>query len=211
MTYTENLWLFLILLTGIIIVPGMDMLFVLANALTGGRRAGLAATSGIMAGGVCHTLFGTVAVATLNRLVPALATAMILAGSAYMIWIGIRLLRSSIIVGEVDSVRAAALAPIFGQGMMTCLLNPKAWLFVLAVYPQFLSPGFGPLWSQAVVMGLMTVLVQLAVYGGLALMATRGREALTSSPALTIWAGRSAGMLLVGVAAFGLVHRLAGL
>ena len=93
MTYTDNLWLFLILLAGIIIVPGMDMLFVLANALTGGRRAGLAATSGIMAGGICHTLFGTVAVAALSRLVPALATTMILVGSAYMIWIGIRLLR----------------------------------------------------------------------------------------------------------------------
>ncbi|QEN87303.1 LysE family translocator [Labrys sp. KNU-23] len=211
MTYTDNLWLFLILLAGIIIVPGMDMLFVLANALTGGRRAGLAATSGIMVGGVCHTLFGTVAVAALSRLVPTLATTMILVGSAYMIWIGIRLLRSSITVGEVETGRAAALARIFGQGVTTCLLNPKAWLFVLAVYPQFLSPSFGPLWSQAVVMGLMTVLVQLAVYGGLALMAARGREALTSSPALTIWVGRSAGLLLVGVAAFGLVHRLAGL
>ncbi|MFC2248071.1 LysE family translocator [Labrys portucalensis] len=211
MTYTDNLWLFLILLAGIIIVPGMDMLFVLANALTGGRRAGLAATSGIMAGGICHTLFGTVAVAALSRLVPALATAMILVGSAYMIWIGIRLLRSSITVGEVQTGRAVAPARIFSQGLMTCLLNPKAWLFVLAVYPQFLNPSFGPLWPQALVMGLMTVLVQFAVYGGLALMAARGRDALTSSPALSIWAGRSAGLLLVGVAAFGLVHRLAGL
>ncbi|MEW9305189.1 LysE family translocator [Labrys neptuniae] len=211
MTYTDNLWLFLILLAGIIIVPGMDMLFVLANALTGGRRAGLAATSGIMAGGICHTLFGTVAVAALSRLVPALATTMILVGSAYMIWIGIRLLRSSITVGEVETGRAVAPARIFSQGLMTCLLNPKAWLFVLAAYPQFLNPSFGPLWPQALVMGLMTVLVQFAVYGGLALMAARGRDALTSSPALSIWAGRSAGLLLVGVAAFGLVHRLAGL
>ncbi|MBP0582030.1 LysE family translocator [Labrys sp. LIt4] len=209
MTYTENLWIFLILLAGIIIVPGMDMHFVLANALTGGRRAGLAATTGIMAGGICHTVFGTVAVAALSRLVPALATAMILTGSAYMIWIGIRLLRSSIVVGEVETGRAAALARIFGQGLTTCLLNPKAWLFVLAVYPQFLSPSFGPLWPQAVAMGLMTVLVQFAVYGGLALMAARGRDALTSSPALTIWAGRGAGLLLVAVAAFGLVYRLA--
>lgn len=40
MTYTANLWLFLTLLFGIIIVPGMDMLFVLANALTGGEGLG---------------------------------------------------------------------------------------------------------------------------------------------------------------------------
>ena len=38
MSYTENLWLFFILLFGIIAVPGMDMLFVLANALTGAAR-----------------------------------------------------------------------------------------------------------------------------------------------------------------------------
>src|SRR5437899_11483956 len=48
MSYTENLWLFFILLFGIIAVPGMDMLFVLANALTGGGNRGLAATAGIM-------------------------------------------------------------------------------------------------------------------------------------------------------------------
>ena len=43
MTYAENLWLFFLLLFGIIIVPGMDMLFVLTNALTRGRPAGLSA------------------------------------------------------------------------------------------------------------------------------------------------------------------------
>ena len=42
MTYAENLWLFTLLLAGIIVVPGMDMIFVIANGLTGGRRAGMA-------------------------------------------------------------------------------------------------------------------------------------------------------------------------
>ena len=54
------LWLYFVLLVGIIVVPGMDMLFVLANALSGGRQAGIAATVGIMLGGICHTIFGTV-------------------------------------------------------------------------------------------------------------------------------------------------------
>jgi threonine/homoserine/homoserine lactone efflux protein len=39
LSYSQNLWLFFVLLFGIIVVPGMDMLFVLTNALTGGRRA----------------------------------------------------------------------------------------------------------------------------------------------------------------------------
>ena len=61
MTYSDALWIYLVLLFGIIVVPGMDMLFVLANALTGGRRAGMAATGGIMVGGVAHTLSGPLA------------------------------------------------------------------------------------------------------------------------------------------------------
>ncbi len=202
MTYVENLWLFFLLLTGIIAVPGMDMVFVLANTLAGGRRAGLAATFGMMAGGACHTLFGAFAVAGLTRLIPAVSGPMLILGSAYMIWIGVSLARSSIVIGSVDSGAARSSGRVFIQAVVTCLLNPKAWLFILAVYPQFLKPAFGPLWPQTLAMGLMTVLVQLAVYGGLALAAARGRDAIVSKPTLTIWTGRVAGLVLVAIAAY---------
>lgn len=56
MSYDENLSTFAVLLFGIIIVPGMDMLFVITNARTGGHKAGLAATAGITFGRVFHTL-----------------------------------------------------------------------------------------------------------------------------------------------------------
>ena len=51
MTYAQTLWLYTVLLFGIIIVPGMDMFFVMANGLSGGKSRGLAATFGVMAGG----------------------------------------------------------------------------------------------------------------------------------------------------------------
>ena len=71
MSYGENLWIYFLLLAGIIVVPGMDMMFVLANALTGGRARGLAATLGLMVGGVCHMVFGTVAVAVSVTVMPS--------------------------------------------------------------------------------------------------------------------------------------------
>lgn len=206
MTYTENLWLFTLLLAGIITVPGMDMIFVTANTLTGGRRAGVAATSGIMLGGVFHTLFGTVAVATLSTLVPQLAGPMLVIGSAYMIWIGYTLAKSAIVIDVIEASNLHRTARIFTQGLITCLLNPKAWLFILAVYPQFMRPEYGPFWQQALVMGALTLLLQAAVYGGLALAAAKGRDALTSRPQITIWIGRAAGWLLVAVATLMLVE-----
>ena len=88
MSYAENLWLFFILLFGIIIVPGMDMLFVLANALTGGGNRGLAATGGIMTGGMVHTLNGAVGVGLLMHFVPILYNPLLIAGAVYMAYIG---------------------------------------------------------------------------------------------------------------------------
>mgnify|MGYP001463922828 CR=1 FL=1 len=201
MTYSANLWLFLTLLLGIIIIPGMDMLFVLANALTGGKRAGLAATAGIMVGGAAHTLFGALGVSLIFGLAPSVFTALLYVGAAYMAWIGITLLRSSITIGPVSAAGARSHWVAFRQGAVTCLLNPKAYLFVLAVYPQFLLPRYGAIWLQALVMGLMTVLMQLAVYGGLALAADRSRALLVSSPRATAWIGRGAGLLFVAIAA----------
>ncbi len=202
MTYPEALWIFFILLAGIIIVPGMDMIYVMANALTGGRKAGLTATFGIMAGGAFHTAFGVFAVVGMSQLVPQIYAPMLIAGALYMIWIGVTLARSSIVMGKVDGSSTRSLLRIFAQAVVTCILNPKAWLFVLAVYPQFIRPAFGPLWSQALVIGIMVAAVQFAVYGGLGLMAAAGRNAMAGSPAFTIWSGRIAGLLLIAAALF---------
>ena len=208
MDYAQALWLYLILLFGIIVVPGMDMFFVLANALTRGRRAGFAAVSGIMLGGAVHTLFGALAVGVLTQLPTMLFQAMILVGAAYMGWIGYTLLRSSITVDDIGRATTRSDWVAFRQGLVTCLLNPKAYLFVLAVFPQFMRPEYGPIWSQAIVMGLMTIAMQFLIYGGLALAAGRGRDALVGHPEATIWIGRGAGALFVMAALFTAWHGL---
>ena len=208
MAYSDALWLYLVLVFGIVIVPGMDMFFVIANALTGGRRSGLAAVGGIMLGGAVHCLFGAIAVGLLTRLPMPLFQAMIFAGACYMAWIGFSLLRSAITVDTVPGARRRPDAVAFRQGLVTCLLNPKAYLFVLAVMPQFIRPAYGPLWRQALVLGIMTVLTQLLVYGALALAAAKGRDALIGNPSVTVWIGRGAGALFILAALFTAWHGL---
>ena len=202
MTYTQNVWLYTVLLFGIIIVPGMDSLFVLANSLTGGRKLGLAAVAGIMLGGVFHTMFGAVGVGIILKLAPALFTAMLVAGAAYMAWIGYTLMRSSITVEGVGVVTSRSLGVAFRQGAVTCILNPKAYLFTVAVYPQFIKPLYGPIWSQAVVMGILTALMQLGIYSGLAVAAGKSRDLLIANPTATMLAGRLVGFVFIIAAGF---------
>jgi threonine/homoserine/homoserine lactone efflux protein len=199
------------LLFGIVVVPGMDMLFAVTNALTGGIRAGIAAVGGLMLGGAIHAVIAAFAVAVLLSLAPQAFTWLLLAASAYMAWIGWTLIRSSIVIDAVPNAERRRLWVIFSQGTITCLLNPKAYFFTLSVYPQFLRPIYGPLWAQALVMGTLGVLMQLVIYGGMALAASQVRTFLVNSPTVTIWIGRIAGALFIAVALWSAWHALSAL
>jgi threonine/homoserine/homoserine lactone efflux protein len=83
MTYAQTLGIFFILLAGIIIVPGMDMIFVLANALTGGRKAGL----GLMASRGRNAMFGN---PTLTIWTGRIAGLLLVATALFTTWHGWR-------------------------------------------------------------------------------------------------------------------------
>ena len=96
--------------------------------------------------------------------------------------------------------RKASPVATFRQGVLTNLLNPKAYLFMLAVFPQFLRPEYGPLWLQGVVLWVIIALTQATVYGAIALAADRARGWLESRPAATAMVARGVGVLMVGAA-----------
>ncbi len=210
MSYAQNIWLFSALVFGIIAVPGMDMFYVVTSALTGGRARGLAATAGVMLGGAVHAAFATVFVGVLSGISPLAFQVLMLAGAGYMAWIGWTLIGSTITVSDMGEASAGSHRRAFAQGLMTCLLNPKAYMFTLAVFPQFMLAKWGAVWVQAIVMGAIIVAMQAAIYGTLALLAAKSRDFLTTSPAFTIWFGRGAGALFLAVAALTLARLAMG-
>ncbi|HKR75558.1 MAG TPA: LysE family translocator [Rhodanobacter sp.] len=203
MNHAAQLWLFFVVVFGVIALPGLDMAFVFGSALSGGRARGLAAVGGIVAGGACHVLMTALGISVLVRLVPGVFNALLLAGALYIAWIGISLLRSAMAFRAPMAGHAAApLGATFRQGLLTCLLNPKAYLFMLAIFPQFLRPADGLLWLQALVLWAIIALTQCGVYGVLALLAGRVRGWLQERPASGVLATRCVGGLLIAVAVF---------
>lgn len=202
MIETAHLWLFSLMVLGVVLIPGLDMAYVMAASLVGGRRSGLLATAGVIAGGACHVLLGALGVMAVLKVMPAAFNLMLVAGALYIAWIGGSLLRSKPAFGVSPSTRVRSGAATFGKGMTTCLLNPKAYLFMLAVFPQFLKPDYGPLWLQALVLWMIIAVCQAAVYGGMALAGDRVNAWLGSKPAADLLLARVVGSMLLVVAAF---------
>lgn len=198
----EHLWLFALFVFGIVLVPGMDMAFVLSSALVGGTRAGLAAVAGILLGGLAHVAMGMAGVGLLLKLFPAAFNAVLVAGALYIAWIGLSLWRAPATLGEVRLDARRSDAGTFLRGLATCLLNPKAYVFMVAVFPQFVRPGAAPLAAQAAAMAAIVALSQLAVYGAVAAGAAGLRATLARDARLQARTARAVALLLMGTAAW---------
>lgn len=194
---TAHLWLFFVLVLGIIALPGMDMAFVLGSTLVDGLKSGLAAIAGVVAGGVVHTAMAGLGVGLALQAVPGLFRLLLMAGALYLVWIGWSLVRGAAALGEVGAAPSRPLAATFRQGLLTCLLNPKAYLFMVAVFPQFVRPAHGSLAAQALALGAIIAMTQLVVYGAVALGGVRARVWLRGSGRTQVRAGQAVGGLLV--------------
>lgn len=81
-----------------------------------------------------------------------------------------------------------------------CLLNPKAYVFRLAVFPQCLRPGQVPIVAQALLLGSITAATQAGVYGGVALAAGRMHGALQANAHAPRRLGRVVAVLFAATA-----------
>jgi len=135
------------------LMPGPAMLYAAARTLAGGRRAGLMASLGLHLGGYVHVIAAAAGLALLFHAVPPLFMAMKLAGAAYLVWLGLSLLR------DRDNAVRPDLTPLsaqraFAQSIVVEVLNPKTAIFFLAFLPQFVDASASMLvWVQLLALG----------------------------------------------------------
>ncbi|MEU4693196.1 LysE family translocator [Actinoplanes sp. NPDC023714] len=132
------------------ITPGLDTALVLRAAVTMGRGPAFATAFGIGAGALVWGAAAAVGAAALLAASSFAYTALRVAGAAYMIFLGLKMVRGALRRDRVDeSPEVAEPSPTlwstFGRGFLTNLLNPKVGAFYIAVIPQFLPEGASPL------------------------------------------------------------------
>jgi len=143
----------------LLVIPGPAVLYIVSRSVAHGRPAGLVSAMGIATGTLFHVAAATLGLSAL-LVSSALAFQFVkYLGAAYLIYLGIRVLRSSDAYLIDETVGTQNLRSIFGQGVLVNLLNPKTALFFLAFLPQFIDPARGHATMQIFQLGVLFALM----------------------------------------------------
>lgn len=136
-------------------MPGPAILYMTAQTLAHGRRAGALAALGIHVGCYFHIAAAAMGLAAMLHHLPGLYAAIKLAGAAYLVWLGARMIFGRPGRGEATTSTSEAPA-FFRQSIVVEMLNPKTALFFLTFLPQFVDPAAAlPVGLQFFILGMV--------------------------------------------------------
>ena len=194
-----NFLLFLATSIAITMAPGPDNLQVLARGISQGRAAGLVAALGFAAGITFHTTLAALGVAALLRSSPIAFEVIKLAGAAYLVWIGIKALRSQGLATAHERPPQPLMA-VFRQSVLGNLLNPKVTLFFIVFLPQFVQPhGTQSVMVQMLELGVLFMLQTVVVFSLFGVCAGMIGGWLKRRPRVGVWLDRLAGATFIAI------------
>jgi len=191
-----DLWTYVLGTIFIVLLPGPNSLYVLSVAAKRGVRQGYQGACGIFLGDSILMLLSATGVASLLRANPALFMIAKFAGAAYLAWLGFALLKSAwagwhgigeVVVAEKDAAKDTSRP--FHIALMISLVNPKAILFFVSFFIQFVDPGYPHPALSFLILGVICQIISatylsLLIFGG-ARLAEQFRRRRRSAAAAT--------------------------
>ncbi len=171
MMNTSTLLAFLAASVVLAVTPGPGVIYIVSRTLAQGRAAGVASIAGVACGNLLNSLGAALGLAALFVLSSLAFTVVKFAGAAYLIYLGVKMLRGRPRAETSPVFKRAPIGRVFREGVLVALLNPKTTIFFAAFLPQFMQPGM-PALPQAVTLGAVFVVIAAASDLGYVLLAT---------------------------------------
>jgi leucine efflux protein len=186
---------FVVAIIVFLLIPGPGNLALITSTSKGGIPGGLGATFGVIAG---DQVLLWAAVAGVSAVMAAYPTAFHIvqwAGAVYLAWLGIKMLMAK--PGDAPILQIKP-RHYFRQALLITLLNPKAIVFYMAFFPLFVDPAQHQGMRTFAVMAA-TIAGLTFLYGLTSVLITHFlAERIRSSPKVTSWLNKAAGVFLIG-------------
>ncbi|MYS46311.1 leucine efflux protein LeuE [Streptomyces sp. SID5998] len=193
----------------IVLLPGPNSLYVLSVAARRGVRAGYTAAAGVWCGDTVLMTLSAAGVASLLQANDVLFGIVKYAGAGYLTWLAIGMLRAAWSMWRTRrerSVQEAVTAPAatderpYRRAFVVSLFNPKAILFFVAFFVQFVDPGYAYPAVSFVVLGAFAQVASFLYLTALIFGGTKLAAAFRRRKRLSAWATSAAGALFLGFA-----------
>jgi len=178
-------------------IPGPAVLYVISTSITHGSRAGLVASTSILAANAVYFVLSAMGLGAVLLASRHVFMGIKWIGAAYLVYLGLRMLfsRTPMAPESGHAPKPAAHTGVFWNGFLTQIANPKAIIFFAALLPQFINPDQSAAW-QIAILGTSSVTVEfivLAVY----VATCRAARQWLQDPRYNSWLVRVAGLLLM--------------
>ncbi len=187
----------------IIVIPGPSVVFVVGRALSYGRGVALASVVGNTLGLVTIVVLVALGLGAIVQESVTVFLVLKLAGAAYLVWLGIEAVRRrrEFLAGDGADLIGVPMtwSRAIRQGYVVGASNPKGYMMLAAVLPQFVDRGAGQVPLQMLLLGLLATTIGLLSDSLWALIAAQLRTWFTSSPRRGEAVGTLGGVSMIGL------------
>lgn len=191
----------LFILTSIIIIltPGQDMILVMSQSISHGKKAGIITALGVSGGLLGHTLLATVGLGSLLMASNWLFDVIKFIGAAYLIYIGYQLLVSKSPKLAIKTLPKVSYKKMFIQGAITNIMNPKITIFYFSYLPQFVTLNTGTESLQLFILGITFAILTFFIKAPIGFISGTLSFWIQARPIVLKYINKTSGVILIGL------------
>jgi len=166
------MYTFLIASIALTISPGPDILYVLTQSISNGKKYGIATAAGLVSGILVHTTLIALGISAVLKQSELIFTFIKIVGACYLLWIAFQVYKApaSITFSNENRPRKSV-GSLFKQGFVMNVLNPKVTLFFLAFFPGFINESLGNVTQQIYLLGFLFMLQAFLIFSFVSIVA----------------------------------------
>ncbi|GLH62666.1 MULTISPECIES: LysE family translocator [Parageobacillus] len=162
------------------LMPGPDILFVIAQSISQNKKAGIATALGLCSGLIVHITAATLGISTIIYQSALAFTVIKYTGAAYLLYLSWQSFKEKE-TGFAFNNKPLKYLSLYKKGILMNLLNPKVSLFFLALLPQFVNKSMGHITLQMFILGIIFLVQALVIFIAVSVFSEKLRHVLLTN------------------------------
>ena len=179
----ETIFAFLSASALLAIMPGPDVIYVITQSITNGKKYGIATALGLVSGVIMHTSLIAFGISEIIKRNTSVFLAIKIFGALYLFYLAYQVYKIPTKLNLSEKVSKKSLFKLVKQGFIMNVLNPKVTLFFLAFFPAFINYSLPNIKEQIVILGILFTVQSFIIFSILAILADKMTSVLIKNTA----------------------------